>query len=187
MSPEQISGDIDQLDTRSDVYALGVIAYELLADRSAVRSASQADRRNGADRSRRGAGATLDVVHRLPADLDTIVAKALEKDRSRRYESAAQMAADLRRFLRDEPIVARPPSTIYQIRKFAKRHKAVVAGVAAVFAVLVIGVIVSSWQAVRARRAESSGRRACARGAAGSGQGAGGHEVHAGHAVGREP
>ena len=156
MSPEQVSGATDQLDTRSDVYALGVIGYELLADRSPY----DLHRKPLAEMARiireEEPARLSSVTRRLPADIETIVAKALEKDKTRRYASAAEMAADVRRFLRDEPIVARPPSAIYQIQKFAKRHTAVVAGVAAVFAVLVAGIIVSSWLAIRARRAEAT-------------------------------
>ena len=155
MSPEQVAGETDQLDTRSDVYALGVIAYELLSDRSPY----ELHRKPLAEMARiireEEPARLSSVARRLPGDVETIVAKALEKDKTRRYGSAAEMAEDVRRFLRDEPIVARPPSAIYQIQKFAKRHKAVVGGIAAVFAVLVAGVVVSSWLAVRARRAEA--------------------------------
>ena len=155
MSPEQISGEADALDTRSDVYALGVIAYELLAERSPY----DLHRKPIAEIARiireEEPARLSSVARRLPGDVETIVAKALEKDKVRRYASAADMAEDVRRFLRDEPIVARPPSTIYQFQKFAKRHKALVGAVAAVFAVLVAAVVVSSWLAIRARRAEA--------------------------------
>ena len=87
-------------------------------------------------------------------DIETIVAKALEKDKTRRYASAAELAADIRRYLADEPITARRPSATYQLQKFARRHKALVGGIAAVFVVLVAGIVVSTWQAVRASRAE---------------------------------
>ena len=89
-------------------------------------------------------------------DIETIVAKALEKDKARRYPSAAELAADIRRYLNDQPIVARPPSTSYQLRKFARRHRTLVTGVVAVFVVLAAGVVASTWQAVRARRAEAA-------------------------------
>ena len=89
-------------------------------------------------------------------DIETIVAKALEKDKARRYASAAELAADIQRYLKDEPIIARPPSATYQLQKFARRHKALVAGVAAVFVVLVAGIIASTWEATRARRAEQA-------------------------------
>ena len=109
MSPEQVAGDTDQLDARSDIYALGVIAYELLSDRSPY----DLHRKPLAEMARiirEDEPARLSsVTRRLPGDVETIVAKALEKDKARRYGSAAEMAEDVRRFLRDEPIVARPP------------------------------------------------------------------------------
>jgi tetratricopeptide (TPR) repeat protein len=154
MSPEQISGDISALDTRSDVYALGVILYEVLAGRLPY----ELDRKSLAEAAR--------IIHdaeptRLtfatrtaPADVQTIVAKALEKDKERRYSSAAELAEDMRRFLRDEPITARPPTAAYQVRKFARRHKALVAAALASLLALVFGVVATSWQAIRAGRAE---------------------------------
>jgi hypothetical protein len=77
-------------------------------------------------------------------DIETIVAKALEKDKTRRYASAAELAADIRRYLADEPIVARPPPTNYQLQKFARRHKALVSGAEAVVLALSAGVVVST-------------------------------------------
>src|SRR5215472_15404674 len=76
-------------------------------------------------------------------DIETIVAKALEKDKARRYTSAADLAGDIRRYLNDEPITARPPSTAYQLQKFARRNRALVTGVAAVFVVLAGGIVAS--------------------------------------------
>jgi tetratricopeptide (TPR) repeat protein len=163
MSPEQAGGDPRDLDTRSDVYSLGVIAYEVLTDtlpydvenrlpHEVVRRIREEDPAPLRSRSR--------FLHR---DIETIVAKALEKERSRRYESAAAMAEDIRRFLRDEPIAARPASTVYQIKKFAKRNKALVGGVVAVFVVLVAGIVATSValerEAEQRRRAELEARR----------------------------
>ncbi len=152
MSPEQVQGDPDALDTRSDVYALGVILYEMLAGKlpytlprqlhDVVRTIQQTE-----------ASPLRTMVKSYRGDIETIVAKALEKDKTRRYASAAELAADIRRHLQDEPIVARPPSTIYQVSKFARRNRALVTGVAAVFAVLVLGIVASAWEAVQARRA----------------------------------
>ncbi|MFP5227849.1 MAG: protein kinase domain-containing protein [Acidobacteriota bacterium] len=135
MGPEQVLANPLALDTRSDVYALGVILYELLAHKmpyvlsnllhEAVQTIrlSEPQKLSSVDRACRG-------------DIETIVSKALEKDKERRYSSAASLADDIRRYLRDEPIVARPPSTVYQLKKFARRNKALVTGVAAVFVVL---------------------------------------------------
>jgi tetratricopeptide (TPR) repeat protein/predicted Ser/Thr protein kinase len=153
MSPEQASGLPEDLDTRSDVYALGVIAYELLAGKlpydlqkqmlhEAVRIIREEEpsRLSSVNRSLRG-------------DVETIVAKALEKDKSRRYASAGEMGTDIQRFLRDEAIAARPASTWYQISKFARRNRVLVAGVGATFAALAVGLVVSSIQYIEATRA----------------------------------
>lgn len=154
MSPEQVLADPLELDTRSDVYALGVILYEALTGQlpynvnRKLHEAVQVIRDEEPTRL-----SSISRVYR--GDVETIVAKALEKDKLRRYASAADLAADIWRYLDDEPIVARPASTTYQLQKFARRHKTLVAGVAAVFVVLVAGVTVSTWQAVRATRAEA--------------------------------
>jgi len=155
MSPEQVAADTLDLDIRSDVYALGVIAYELLAgkppldtNRKALHEVVQAIQEVDP--------APLSSINRIyRGDIETIVAKALEKDKARRYASAADLAADIRRYLTDQPIVARPPSTTYQLKNFARRHRALVIGAAAGFLVLTAGVVVSMLQAVRARRAET--------------------------------
>lgn len=154
MSPEQIAGDVTSIDTRSDVYALGVILYEVLAERPPYelgrKSLAEAARIISDTEPTRLSLATRAV----PPDVETIVAKALEKDKERRYSSAADLAEDIRRFLRDEPIAARPPSAAYQVRKFARRHKALVGGAVVSLLVLLVGVVATSWQAVRATRAE---------------------------------
>ena len=154
MSPEQVVGDMSELDTRSDVYALGVILYELLSGRLPF-DLSRKSLPEAVRIIRDDEPARLSSISRtLPADVATIAAKALEKDKLRRYGSAAELAEDIRRFLRNEPIVARRPSASYQVRKFAHRHKGLVGGAIAVLIALVAGVIVSTWQAVRASRAE---------------------------------
>ncbi len=151
MSPEQVCGDPRELDTRSDVYSLGVVSYELLADRAPY------------DLSRtaipEAIGIIRDVdppplgsVHRAcRGDVETIVLKALEKDRNRRYASAGELAADLQRYLTNQTILARPASTIYHLRKLAARHKGVAASVALLFVVL---VGFSAWMSLLYARAD---------------------------------
>ena len=152
MSPEQISGDPRQLDTRSDVYSLGVICYELLAGRVpldlSTKTIPQAARTLTEDEP-----PSLGTLNRaFRGDLATIVAKALEKDKSRRYQSASELAEDIRRYLADQPIQARPATTLYHVRKFAQRNKPLVAGVLVAFLTLVVGIIGTTTQAVRATR-----------------------------------
>ena len=162
MSPEQVLADPLALDTRSDVYALGVILYELLAgkgpyhiERKALHEVVQVIREEDPT-------PLSSINRRYRGDVETIVAKALEKDKTRRYASAADLGADIRHHLVHEPIVARPPSTRYQLQKFARRHKALVTGTAAVFLVLVGGIIATSREAVVARRAELTAEREAA-------------------------
>jgi eukaryotic-like serine/threonine-protein kinase len=155
MSPEQVAADPLKVDQRSDVYALGVILYELLAGRlpyqlslqlpEAVLTIQQEDPTPLRSISRAYRG-----------DVETIVAKALEKDKARRYESAAELAGDIRRYLEDEPISARPASLSYQVQKFTRRHKGLVAAAAVVFVVLAGGIVVSTREALKARQAEQT-------------------------------
>ena len=156
MSPEQVRGDPNEVDIRSDVYSLGVILFELLAGRlpynvsgRQVHEAARTILETEPERL-----SSISRVYR--GDVETIVGKALEKDKKRRYESAAAMGADLENYLTDQPIFARPPSATYQLRKFARRNRALVTGVATVFAVLAAGVAVSTTMAIRARRAEQA-------------------------------
>jgi len=152
MSPEQVEGSAVGLDRRSDVYSLGVITYELVSgvlphDLSAVpltaaaRIIKETDPRplGSFDRSLRG-------------DLQTIVAKALEKDAARRYASTAELADDLERFLRNEPIAARPPTTVYVLRKLARRNRGLFVGLAVAMAVLLAATAISVTLAVEASR-----------------------------------
>ncbi|HEY1377175.1 MAG TPA: protein kinase, partial [Gemmataceae bacterium] len=143
MSPEQVAGDPAALDLRSDVYALGVVLFELLAGRlpyslRGLPLAEAARVIHDRDPDRLG---SVDTA--LRGDVETIVGKALAKDKGRRYGSAGALAADIRHYLAGEPIAARPASAWYQFRKFARRNKAAVAGVAATFAALVAGLAVA--------------------------------------------
>ena len=154
MSPEQLAGDPNDLDTRSDIYALGVILYELLAGRAPL------------DLGKRPLEDALRAIReddppplerhdpQLAGDLTVIAAKAMAKDRQERYASANGLAMDLQRYLDDEPIAARAPGTMYLVRKFARRHRPLVIGAVGMVAALVLGVVASTWQAVRATRAE---------------------------------
>ncbi len=154
MSPEQVAGEPAAIDFRCDVYALGVILFELLTGQLPY------------DLSRQSIAKAVQIIQEreplrlgsvdksLRGDLDTIVSKAIEKDKDRRYLSAAELAADVRRFLADEPILARPATAMYQLRKFTRRNKALVVGLITTMVVLVAGTVVSLSQAVRAGRAE---------------------------------
>jgi len=185
MSPEQAEMTEMDVDTRTDVYSLGVLLYELLTgstpfEASQLRQAGYAEMQRiicqtdpPRPSTRLGTlGGTLADVARLRqtnpemlsrlirGDLDWIVMKCLEKDRTRRYETAHGLAEDIERHLRDEPISAGRPSTLHRCRKFVRRHKVPFIAAAAVALALVLGAVISADQAVRATRARNEARQA---------------------------
>ncbi|MCX6854646.1 MAG: serine/threonine-protein kinase, partial [Verrucomicrobia bacterium] len=165
MSPEQAEGSPD-VDTRSDVYALGVLLYELLAgqppfDMKTLMAAGYDEMRRiireevparPSSKGQKGPPQTVSLLS-FPSfksfDLDLITLRALEKDRARRYESATAFAEDVQRFLNHEPVTARAPSLLYLTQRWARRHRPL--SVAAV--AVLLGAGVSVWQAVRATQA----------------------------------
>ncbi|MCC6652736.1 MAG: tetratricopeptide repeat protein [Candidatus Eisenbacteria bacterium] len=158
MSPEQARGNADAIDVRTDVYALGVILYEMLSNAKPYdvsRSSLLEAVRVICEQQPRSLRSTISGSRRLDPDIETLVGKALEKDAERRYSSAAAMAEDVERYLSSQPILARPPSTLYQLQKFAARNRALVFGIAATFVVLLAGIVVSTREALRANRAEA--------------------------------
>lgn len=183
MSPEQASTSEADIDTRADVYALGVMLYELLTGETPLNEAAIKDEgvltilerirdyepirpsvllladkdRSDIVSAERGTSSTS-LQSLLRGDLDWVVMKALEKDRDRRYESVGSLADDVRRFLNDEPVVARPPSTSYRMQKFARKNRVLVSSSLAMLLLLFAGIAATSWQAVRAGRAEDDAR-----------------------------
>lgn len=149
MSPEQASGDSSQLDIRSDVYALGIIAYELLSGRLPYDVSERMV--HDAIRVVREQSPTplSSITPRLRGDIETILGKALEKEPDRRYQSALAVAEDIRRFMHNEPIMARPPSVIYQLQKFARRNSVLVGSTLTILVLIVAGLLGLSALAVQ--------------------------------------
>lgn len=165
MAPEQIAGADARLDTRTDVYALGVVLHELVSGALPYESGSRSLpdlARSIRDEPPRRLSASAPGV---PADLDAIAWRALEKEPARRYENAAELAADLHRFLRGEPVLARPPSAARAALFFARRHKLLVGATAVLLCVTSAAAIVSARYARDAEeaRAAAEGERDAAR------------------------
>ncbi|QJW98402.1 WD40 repeat domain-containing serine/threonine-protein kinase [Frigoriglobus tundricola] len=184
MSPEQAEMSGLDVDTRSDIFALGILLYELLTggppcDQERVRTAALDEirriireeeparpstrisalgkRASTVSANRRSDPLRLSQLYR--GELDWIVMKALEKDRNRRYETAAALAADVHRYLNNEPVSACPPSTWYRARKVVQRHRSAAAAASSVVLALVVGTIAATWGWIRAADAETTARK----------------------------
>jgi eukaryotic-like serine/threonine-protein kinase len=154
MAPEQIS-DPDRVDARCDVYALGVMLYELLAGRVPLESESSTPLPEVLRRIREQAPPRLGSSHSaLRGDIETIVAKALEKEPDRRYQTAAALAGDIRSHLSDQPITARLPTAMDQARRFVRRNRVLAGATAIVFLSMVLLVLGVSMALFRALAAE---------------------------------
>ncbi len=182
MAPEQAELNNLDIDTRADVYALGAILYELLTgsvpfSRQELQAAGFLEMlrvireveppRPSTKLSKSGTLPSVADVRRtdpqklvslMRGELDWIILKCLEKDRGRRYQAASGLARDLEHYLADEPVEACPPTAGYRLRKFARKHRTALATAAAFAILLVAGVVVSTWQAVRATSAEGAKR-----------------------------
>jgi len=157
MSPEQAAGVPEDIDTRSDIYALGVICYELLAGRHPLPLAGVPLSRALHVIAEHQPTALSAIDRTFRGDVETMVAKAMDKDRERRYQSAADFAADIRRYLRGEPIQARPVGRVERLWRWCRREPRIAALTASLLLLLVALAVGSTWASLKiaaARRAE---------------------------------
>ena len=152
MSPEQVNGKSSDVDIRSDIYSLGVIGYELLVGELPY-SISQSKFLEAARVISEETPVQLSTRDRkFRGDLNTVILKAIEKDSERRYQSAAQFKDDLQRFLDREPVMARPATAFYQLRRFAMRNKTLVAGIVLSLSLLIAGIVGTTMGMISAQR-----------------------------------
>ena len=151
MSPEAVEGDPNALDTRTDVYSLGVMLYELLAERPPF-DLGGLPLLEGVRRIREGRAPLLrSIAPHVPREVEAIVARSIEPDRELRYASAADLSTDLRRFLRGEAVAARGHSALYVLRKALRRHRRLALSTGVVLVSVLAFAVMSSMQAARNR------------------------------------